>query len=165
MNITDTYLNLIDRTLGSMDRIPELSAEQVNARPAGHPNSVAWNLWHAARVIDAMGAAGLAEQPQVWDKYRAQFDLGDVAEGTGFGHTADEAAAITGELPLLREYLTESLQALRTYVATLQDEDFDEIIGEFAGQPESRQDRLSLILIDALQHIGQVQFVAGMTHA
>lgn len=110
-----------------------------------------------------MGAAALAEQPQVWEDYRAKFNLGDVAEGTGFGHTDAEADSITAELPLLLDYLTASLQALRTYVAGLKAEDFDEIIGEFAGKPESRQDRLSLIIIDALQHIAQVQFVGGMS--
>ena len=56
-----------------------------------------------------------------------------------------------------------SLKALRTYVESLDADAFDEVIGEFAGKPETRQDRLSLILIDAVQHIAQAQYVAGMT--
>ncbi len=162
MDTVSTYVNLIDRTVASLDRIPELDAGQVNAHSGGHPNSAAWNLWHAGRVLDAMGAAALGDQPQIWENYREKFNLGDNAEGTGFGHTEEEAATITAELPLLLEYLNDSLEALRAYVTGLSNEDFDDVIGEFNGNPQTRQGRLSLILVDSLQHIAQVQFLGGM---
>ena len=109
-----------------------------------------------------MGAAALAEQPQVWEDYRAKFNLGDVAEGTGFGHTDAEADSITAELPLLLDYLTASLQALRTYVAGLKAEDFAR---SSASSPVTQvpSGPPLLIIIDALQHIAQVQFVGGMS--
>ena len=166
MNTNDTYLNLLDRAIGTLDRLPELAPAQLNAHPAGHPNSVAWNLWHAGRVLDAMGAADLASQDQVWldQDFRARFNVGELGDATGFGHTDEEAATIIVEdHQLLEDYIVASLKALRTYVESLDADAFDEVIGEFAGKPETRQDRLSLILIDAVQHIAQAQYVAGMT--
>lgn len=32
--------------------IKGLSAEALNAHPGGHPNSIAWLLWHAGRQMD-----------------------------------------------------------------------------------------------------------------
>ena len=40
-----------------------LSAEALNAHPGGHPNSIAWLLWHAGRQMDmqlsALGDSGV----------------------------------------------------------------------------------------------------------
>ena len=43
-----------------------LSAEALNAHPCGHPNSIAWLLWHAGRQMD-MQLSALNGQPQVFE--------------------------------------------------------------------------------------------------
>ena len=70
--------------------------------------------------------------------------------------------AALGRWPLLPEGVQTALAALREYVSTLEAEDFDKVIGEFKGAPETVQGRLSLILIDALQHVGMVQYIGGV---
>ena len=54
-----------------------LSAEALNAHPCGHPNSIAWLLWHAGRQMD-MQLSTLNGQPQVWETqgFRERFNLG-----------------------------------------------------------------------------------------
>ncbi|RSZ63916.1 DinB family protein [Corynebacterium hylobatis] len=164
MDIKDAYLNLIDRATANLERVPQLSPAQLNTQPGGHPNSAAWNLWHAGRVLDLMGASALAGQPQVWEEqdYRTSFNLGEAGEQTGFGHSPEEAISIVVEdRDMLVDYIRDSLNALRRYVDTLDPSGFDKVIGEFKGEPETVQGRLSLILIDALQHVGMVQYIGG----
>ena len=165
MDIKDAYLNLIDRATANLERVPVLSPAQLNTHPGGHPNSAAWNLWHAGRVLDVMGASALAGQPQVWEEqdYRSSFNIGPAGEETGFGHSDGEAAAVIVEdRDLLVDYIAASLAALREYVSTLEAGEFDKVIGEFKGAPETVQGRLSLILIDALQHVCMVQYIGGV---
>ena len=45
-----------------------LSPEALNAHPGGHPNSIAWLLWHAGRQMD-MQLSALNGQPQVWEDF------------------------------------------------------------------------------------------------
>ena len=66
-----------------------LSAEALNAHPGGHPNSIAWLLWHAGRQMD-MQLSALNGQPQVWETqgFRERFNLGELGDTMGYGHTA-----------------------------------------------------------------------------
>lgn len=65
-----------------------LSAEALNAHPGGHPNSIAWLLWHAGRQMD-MQLSALNGQPQVWEAqgFRERFNLGELGDTIGYGHT------------------------------------------------------------------------------
>ena len=58
-----------------------LSPEALNAHPGGHPNSIAWLLWHAGRQMD-MQLSALNGQPQVWEAqgFRERFNLGELGE-------------------------------------------------------------------------------------
>ncbi|MBF1679307.1 MAG: DinB family protein, partial [Rothia sp.] len=72
-----------------------LSAEALNAHPGGHPNSIAWLLWHAGRQMD-MQLSALNGQPQVWETqgFRERFNLGELGDTMGYGHTAEQARSI-----------------------------------------------------------------------
>lgn len=61
-----------------------LSAEALNAHPGGHPNSIAWLLWHAGRQMD-MQLSALSGQPQVWETqgFRERFNLGELGDTMG----------------------------------------------------------------------------------
>ena len=60
MDIKDAYLNLIDRATANLERVPVLSPAQLNTHPGGHPNSAAWNLWHAGRAYPPKHVVSLA---------------------------------------------------------------------------------------------------------
>ncbi|WP_257202180.1 DinB family protein [Corynebacterium cystitidis] len=166
MDTKNTYLDLINRTEAQLEKIPALTEKQLNYKAAGHPNSVAWNLWHTGRVLDGM-IAPVAGTTPVWEAqgFRERFGLGDVADGTGFGQSKEEAARIyVRQHSMLVDYIKAGLESLRRYVNSLETTDWDEIIGEFQGKPEKRQDRISLVLVDSLQHLGQAAFLAGASH-
>lgn len=165
MNISSTYLNLIDRVVANFDRLPELTAAQLNTHPGGHANSAAWNLWHVGRVLDVLGVEALAAREQIWteEDFRSSFDLGLIGDSTGFGQNTEQARTIIVEdHQLLVDYIFSVLQVLRAYIEGLEDEAFGDVVGEKNGKPETRQDRLLMIFIDTLQHMAQAQYVTGM---
>ena len=163
MNLNTTLIDLADRAEVSVKSLPALTTGQLNARPLGHPNSIAWLLWHTGRVLDGL-TTQLTGGEQIWEEYRDKFNLGELGEGTGVGHTDEEAAQITAEdQDLLVEYIAAGLDRWRDYVAAIENvEEFDEIVGEFKGGPQTRQAKLTLAMVDAVRHIDQALYVAGM---
>lgn len=107
-----------------------LSAEALNAHPGGHPNSIAWLLWHAGRQMD-MQLSALSGQQQVWETqgFRERFNLGELGDTMDYGHTAEQARSIVVEdSALLVEYLVATGEALAAYAETLSEADLSEII-------------------------------------
>src|SRR5699024_2630464 len=45
--------DLIQRPAQAAEALPALSPDHLNTRLGGHPNSIAWLLWHSGREIDA----------------------------------------------------------------------------------------------------------------
>ena len=66
MDAIDVFNDLVTRPLHALDSFWEdLDPSRVNFRPAGHPNSIAWLLWHTARETDAQ-IAPLAGVQECW---------------------------------------------------------------------------------------------------
>lgn len=146
-------------------QLPSLDAGQLNAHPAGHPNSIAWLLWHTGRQIDVQLAA-LRGRPELWDDFRATFALGELGDSLGYGHSRTEAAGIVVDnQQLLLDYLEATLEAYRHHVTTLNPSEMDEVIDTQWDPPVTRGVRLLSILDDAIAHIGQAAYAAGMLTA
>lgn len=144
-----------------------LSAEALNAHPGGHPNSIAWLLWHAGRQMD-MQLSALNGQPQVWEiqGFRERFNLGELGDTMGYDHTAEQACSIVVEdSALLVEYLVATGEALAAYAQTLSEADLSEIIDRSWTPPVTRGVRLVSLIDDAAQHVGQAAYVAGILAA
>ena len=147
-----------------------LSAEALNAHPGGHPNSIAWLLWHAGRQMD-MQLSALSGQPQVWETqgFRERFDLGELGElgdTMGYGHTAEQARSIVVEdSALLVEYLVATGEALAAYGQTLSEADLSEVIDRSWTPPVTRGVRLVSMIDDAVQRVGQAAYAAGILAA
>lgn len=52
MNGIDVLLDFAARPKDVLTALTSLNAEQLNQHPEGHPNSIAWLLWHTGREID-----------------------------------------------------------------------------------------------------------------
>ena len=133
-----------------------LSAEALNAHPGGHPNSIAWLLWHAGRQMD-MQLSALNGQPQVWEiqGFRERFNLGELGDTMGYGHTAEQARSnVVEDSALLVEYLVATGEA-----------DLGEIIDRSWTPPVTRGVRLVSLIDDAAQHVGQAAYAAGILAA
>lgn len=167
MNGIDVLLDFAARPKDVLTALPSLNAEQLNQHPEGHPNSIAWLLWHTGREIDVQLSA-LTGNDELWysSQCRAALALGDVGDSLGYGHSADDAAQIqlhdAADFDHLRSYVAATLDALAAYCGSLADNDLSDIIAEYEGQPISRGSCLVSIIDDATAHLAQAAYVAGM---
>ena len=80
--------------------------EQLRSQPGEDPNSIAWLLWHSARIEDVATNLLIAGQPQVVEREdwpsRLKISAQDV--GTGMGDTQVAQVTSTIDIGALRAY-------------------------------------------------------------
>lgn len=141
-----------------------LEPQNANWRPGGSGNSIAWLVWHLSRGQDEQ-IAEVAGTESVWrsGEYAARFAFGLDPADTGYGHTAEQAAAVhVDSTELLREYLQAVLARSLEYVGGLSDAELDQIVDERWDPPVTLGVRLISILDDCVQHGGQAAYVKGL---
>ena len=96
-----------------------LSDAQMRARPSGL-NSIAWLLWHIARVEDACICETVLGEPQLLDDAWCK-RLGTDERGDGEGMTSAQVTAVGDviDLPALHAYRDAVCQRTREMVAPL----------------------------------------------
>lgn len=166
MDALDLLRDLTSRPRDAAHRLrDQLNPVTLNARPGGHPNSVAWLLWHSGREIDVQ-LADLSGSEQVWTAggFDQRFGLGSTGDTVGYGHTAAEARRIIIEDGAgLLDYVHGTLAAMESYIGTLSAAALDDIIDEQWDPPVTRGARLVSIVDDAVQHLAQAAYVLGMS--
>jgi hypothetical protein len=100
--------DLARRPLDELDLFwDDVDPARLNAHPGGHPNSIAWLLWHTGREIDAQ-VARLGDRPQVWthQAWAERFGLDLPAKDHGYGHAEAQArTVVVRDKEVLRGYL------------------------------------------------------------
>jgi Protein of unknown function (DUF664) len=140
-----------------------LTPEQLAFRVDREANSIAWLVWHLTRVQDDH-LADAAGTEQVWtsqgwvERFGLPFDPRD----TGYGHRADEVAAVQVEAGELVGYHDAVHQQTTRYVAGLGDDDLGRIVDRSWDPPVTLGVRLVSVIGDDLQHAGQAAFVRGI---
>jgi hypothetical protein len=138
--------------------------DQLTERPAPGANTIAWLVWHLTRVQDHH-VAELLEIDQLWvtGDWAEQFGLDADPSNTGYGHTADEVAAVRPERPeVLLQYLDAVDARTRTMLGDLADADLDRIVDRRWDPPVTLGVRLVSIADDGLQHAGQAAYIRGL---
>jgi len=140
-----------------------LSAEQLAARVDAESNTVAWLVWHLARVQDDH-VAELAGSEQVWTAHGwvDRFDLPFDASATGYGQSAEEVGSVRVEAEVLTGYLDAVQLRTQEYVDGLRDEDFPRVVDEAWDPPVTLAVRMVSVVNDCTQHAGQAAFLRGM---
>jgi uncharacterized damage-inducible protein DinB len=140
-----------------------LTEEQLVARPAADANSVAWLVWHLARVQDDH-IADAAGTEQVWiaEDFVSRFDLPFDSGATGFGMTSEDVGHVRARAELLAEYLEAVHGATVAFVAALTPDDLDRIVDERWDPPVTLGVRLVSVVNDDMQHAGQASYVRGL---
>jgi hypothetical protein len=112
-----------------------LTDEQMRVRPREDLNSLAWLLWHIARVEDAMVNRVLAGRAQVFeDGWMKRLGIGRRDFGTGM--TSAEVTELTRQIDLgaLREYRDVVGKRTREVVGDFKPQDWQaETTGEAVG--------------------------------
>ena len=164
----DTHHLLID----AFDRIEHeveaavtgLDCDGLTYRPDAEANSIGWLVWHLTRVQDdhVSEIAGLP-QAYVEDGWAERLGLVPDTSDTGYGHTAEQVAAVRFDRPdeVLAYHKAVSART-RAYLATVTNADLDRIIDRRWDPPVSVGVRLVSVISDDLQHAGQAAFARGM---
>ena len=165
MKSSDVLVEGYERIQGLVHgAVKDLSPEQLAYRVDEDANSIAWLLWHLARIQDDH-IGHVAGRPQVWisSGWKDRCGLPFEATATGYGHSSADVAKVkdvSGDL-LVGYYDAVHAQSL-AYLNDLTDADLDRIVDERWTPPVTLGARLVSVLSDNLQHAGQAAFVRGV---
>jgi Protein of unknown function (DUF664) len=165
MTSAELLVDAFGRIRGVIHRVVAgLTPEQLAFRVDPEANSIAWLVWHLTRIQDDH-VAGVAGTEQVWisQGWAERFGLPFDPRDTGYGHRAEEVAAVrvdSGEL-LVGYYDAVHEQTAR-YVERLGDADLARIVDRSWDPPVTLGVRLVSVVADDLQHAGQAAFVRGI---
>ncbi|STC69323.1 DinB family protein [Corynebacterium pilosum] len=163
MNTTAFITDLADRAEFSLNQIRDFTPAEFNAHPQMHPNSAAWLLWHTGREMDAQLAA-LSDHEEVWtaEGFQKRFGLGELGDSFGYGHSQDEARSIQIEDQQgLTEYVRATIAEVKKRADQWEKKDWEEVIDTYNGEDITRAVRVTSLLIDAIEHLAQVNYIAG----
>lgn len=126
-------------------------------------NTMAWLIWHLARVQDDH-VADLIGRGQVWTDggWVTRFDLPFEPGATGYGQSAGDVAAVRAGAGLLGGYYDAVHARTIDYLHDLTESDFARIVDPGWDPPVTLAVRLVSILSDDLQHAGQASYVRGV---
>ena len=165
MTSVELLVDAFGRIRGVVHRaVDGLTPEQLAFRVDAEANSIAWLVWHLTRIQDDH-VAGVAGAEQLWTSqgWAERFGLPFDPRDTGYGHRAEEVAAVqvdSGEL-LVGYYDAVQEQTIR-YVERLGDADLARIVDRSWDPPVTLGVRLVSVIADDLQHAGQAAFVRGI---
>jgi Protein of unknown function (DUF664) len=165
MTSADLLVDAFGRIRQVVHRVVDgLTAEQLAFRVDPEANSIAWLVWHLTRIQDDH-VADAAQAEQVWTSqgWVERFGLPFDPLATGYGHRADEVAAVRVEAgELLVGYHDAVHQRTIRYVERLRDADLVRIVDRSWDPPVSLGVRLVSVMADDLQHAGQAAYVRGV---
>ena len=162
--LRDSFNRLIEHvdalTEGLSDEVSFFRPVTMSGQQA---NSIAWLIWHSARIQDAQ-LAGVAGVEQVWFRggWVDRFALDLPRDAHGYGHTADEVGKVRAPGNLLASYYHAVHRMTLEYVAGVTDEGLARIVDENWNPPVTASVRLVSIIDDCAQHLGQAAYIRGI---
>lgn len=143
-------------------RLEGLTDAELHWQATLESNSIAWLVWHMARVEDTWINSSIAGGESVWDSGRWAERTGITYGNSGYGQSADE----------IREMPEVDIAVLVGYFDAVRASTFNVIDGmsdDDLSNSFSRGERsvtwswiLGHVLVEEAQHLGQVGFIRGM---
>ncbi|BBY27874.1 mycothiol transferase [Mycolicibacterium sediminis] len=158
--LRDSFTRLIEHA----DAVTDGLTDSVSTyRVTPDANTIAWLLWHSARVQDAQ-LCDVAGIEQVWfsEGWVDRFALDLPRDAHGYGHTSEDVAKVKAPADLLSGYYHAVHRVSLEYVAGITDEDLARVIDENWDPPVTVSARLVSIVDDCAQHLGQAAYVRGI---
>ena len=145
------------------DALTGQSLTQLHFVPDGESHSVAWVLWHAARIEDLIIQGVGQSKPDLWRGANWAERTGLPAKGFGTGQKTEEARAVgIQDLDAFADYQAAVAAATDEFIAALSDDDLtrEVTVGE---RHETLGQAMNLHLITHLNgHRGEVNLIRGM---
>jgi len=153
-------------------RIPPLARRAVEGlpvarlaeAPAPGANTVAWLVWHLARVQDHH-ISELLDASQLWadGPWAARCGLTPDPADTGYGHTPEQVVAVRPDSgAVLLDYLDAAAARTTGFLEGLGGAALDRIVDRRWDPPVTLGVRLVSVADDCLQHAGQAAYVRGL---
>ncbi len=158
--LRDAFTRLIEH----VDDLTDGLGDDVSSyRPGPDANSIAWLIWHSARVQDAQ-VADIAGVDQVWtgDGWVDRFNL-DLPRGdTGYGHSPEDVGKVRAGADLLAGYYRAVHAMTLDYVTAVTAQELERIVDERWTPAVTASARLVSVIDDCAQHLGQAAYVRGI---
>jgi len=143
-----------------------LTTDEINQQPRPDGNSIGWLVWHLTRSHDR-NMSEVAGKEQLWtsDGWHARFNRPPNPAETGYGHSAEEAAAFkVPDSNTILEYHHAVVERIREYInGNLTETDLGrESESPTLGSVNTVRQRLVGVLNDGFQHVGQAAYVRGL---
>ncbi len=165
MDAAALYLDLYGRIPPlAREAVEGLGVDELTASPRPGANTIAWLVWHIARVQDSYFAEYRGED-QLWvtGDWAPRFGLAPDPADNGYGHTAEQVAAVRPEdAGVLVAYLDAVDDRARAYLGGLTADELDRVVDTAWDPPVTLGVRLVSIADDGLQHAGQAAYVRGL---
>jgi hypothetical protein len=158
--LRDSFTRLIEH----VDELTDgLTDAEANYRPTPSANSIAWLIWHSARVQDIQ-LAPIAGVEQVWtaDGWADRFGLDLPRDDSGFGHGPDDVAKVRAPADLLAGYYRAVHTLTLEFVAGVTAADLERIVDRRWDPPVTASSRIVSIVDDCAQHLGQAAYLRGI---
>jgi Protein of unknown function (DUF664) len=158
--LRDSFTRLIEHV---DDLTDGLTDEVSSYQPTPDANTIAWLIWHSARVQD-LQVCDIAKTDDVWkrDGWVDRFDLDLPRDDTGYGHGPDDVAKVKASADLLAGYYRAVHDMTIAFVNTLTAADLERVIDRHWDPPVTASMRLVSVIDDCAQHLGQAAYVRGI---
>jgi hypothetical protein len=164
MTSTDLLVDAFERIRDAVHpAVNGLSSEELAFRPDDDANSIAWLVWHLTRIQDDH-VAGVDGNEQVWTArgWAERFALPLDVKDTGYGHDAEQVAAVTADAPSLLGYYEDVHGKTLGFVRSLAASDLARVVDRSWDPPVTLGVRLVSVIVDDLQHVGQAAYIRGI---
>jgi hypothetical protein len=164
MNTSDLLIDAYGRIQEVVhDVVDGLDDKILSTRPDAAGNSIAWLIWHLTRIQDDhLADAGGYEQTYTADGWHERLGLPFDAADTGYGHSAEDVAAVKLSAEQLVGYYDAVHARSVEYLKGLSDDELDRIVDKRWKPPVTLGVRLISVLSDDLQHAGQAAYARGL---
>ncbi|OBA82785.1 hypothetical protein A9W99_10375 [Mycobacterium sp. 1164966.3] len=158
--LRDAFTRLIEHV---DDLTDGLSDEVSNYRPTPEANTIAWLIWHSARVQDIQ-LADIAGVEQVWtrDGWVDRFGLDLPRNDTGYGHSPEDVAKVRASAELLSGYYHAVHELSLEYATKVTADELCRVVDTNWDPPVTASARLVSIVDDCAQHLGQAAYLRGI---
>jgi hypothetical protein len=158
--LRDSFTRLIEH----VDDLTDGLTDEVSFfRPTATANSIAWLIWHSARVQD-LQLCDIAGIEHVWtrDGWDERFNLDLAGNDFGYGHSPDDVGRVRVPADLLAGYYHAVHKVTLEYIASVTAEELGRVVDDNWNPPVTASARLVSIIDDCAQHLGQAAYIRGI---
>ncbi len=141
-----------------------LSDEQLHFVPEGQSHSIAWTMWHGARIEDLFFQQLFQGQRPEWETGGWAEKTGLPAKGFGTGQSTEDASAIRiASLPEFQAYQARLAELSSAFLDGIADADLASREVKLGEKIETLGESINLHLVIHLNgHRGEINLLRGM---